>query len=272
MCKHTLKKENPLAPVSFSALLQKAEFLKGGLFLLSSFPFHSFFCSAIQLRLSLCEHMDCCPPVSSVHGISQARILEWVVISSSRGSSRPRDWTDVSCISCIGRQIFYRWGPGEAILSWTHSKTYLAATCPPHCWIQWSVLLSSLALAAASQILRWWSSPPWSTLTWPLGLDPCPSGLHFRSPLLFPPHFRLLTLPWPHPVLRLYKHHRYAVESPFTSTVWWVLKKNVHVLVTTTTVKLESFPFSKKSPCLFTVNPHHNLRPGQPHVCFVNVH
>ena len=42
-------------------------------------------------------------PGSSVHGIFQARILEWVVISSSRGSSRPRDWTLVSWVSCIGR-------------------------------------------------------------------------------------------------------------------------------------------------------------------------
>ena len=125
-------KENPLVPVSFSALLQKAEFLKGGLFLLSSFPFHSFFRSALRLCLSLCERMDCCPPGSSVHGISQARILEWVAISSSRGSSRPRDWTDI-WVTCIGRQILYDWGPGEAVLSWTHSKTYLAARCLPHC-------------------------------------------------------------------------------------------------------------------------------------------
>ena len=46
--------------------------------------------------------MDCSPPGSSVHGISQARILEWVAISFSRGSSRPRDGTYVSC---IGRQM-----------------------------------------------------------------------------------------------------------------------------------------------------------------------
>ena len=49
-----------------------------------------------------CDHMYCSPPGSSVHGILQARILEWVVISSSRGSSWPRDWT---CISCLCRQI-----------------------------------------------------------------------------------------------------------------------------------------------------------------------
>ena len=50
--------------------------------------------------------MDCSPPGSSVHGIFQARILEWVAISFSRGSSRPRDGT---CVSCIGRWILYLW-------------------------------------------------------------------------------------------------------------------------------------------------------------------
>ena len=43
--------------------------------------------------------MDCSPPGSSVHGISQVRILEWVAISFSRGSSRPRDQTQISCIT-----------------------------------------------------------------------------------------------------------------------------------------------------------------------------
>ena len=46
--------------------------------------------------------MDCSPPGSSVRGISQARILEWIAISFSRGSSQPRDQT---CIFCIGRWI-----------------------------------------------------------------------------------------------------------------------------------------------------------------------
>ena len=49
--------------------------------------------------------MDCSPPGSSVHGILQTRILEWVAISSSRGSSQTRDWT---CISWVGRQILYQ--------------------------------------------------------------------------------------------------------------------------------------------------------------------
>ena len=49
--------------------------------------------------LILCDPMDCSPPGSSVHGISQARILEWVAIPFYRGSSQPRDWTWVSCIA-----------------------------------------------------------------------------------------------------------------------------------------------------------------------------
>ena len=46
---------------------------------------------SFQSCLILCNPMDCSLPGSSVHGISQARILEWVAISSSRGSSPPRD-------------------------------------------------------------------------------------------------------------------------------------------------------------------------------------
>ena len=46
----------------------------------------------VQSCLTLCNCMDCSPPDSSVHGILQARIPEWVAIPSSRGSSWPRDW------------------------------------------------------------------------------------------------------------------------------------------------------------------------------------
>ena len=60
---------------------------------------------------TLCDPMDCSPPGSSVHGIFQARILEWVAISFSRGSSRPRDWTRVSCI--VGRCFTIWASPGK---------------------------------------------------------------------------------------------------------------------------------------------------------------
>ena len=68
-----------------------------------------------QSCLTLCDPMDCSPPGSSVHEIFQARILEWVAISYSRGSSQPGDRTCVSCISCIGRQILYHCATWEAL-------------------------------------------------------------------------------------------------------------------------------------------------------------
>ena len=58
--------------------------------------------------LTLCDPMDCSPPGSPVHRILQARMLEWVDIPSSRGSSQRRDQTSVSYVSCIGRSVLYR--------------------------------------------------------------------------------------------------------------------------------------------------------------------
>ena len=65
-------------------------------------------------RLTFCDPMDCSLPDSSVHRILQARILEWVAISFSRGFSQPRDQTQVSCGSYIGRHILYHWATWEA--------------------------------------------------------------------------------------------------------------------------------------------------------------
>ena len=61
-----------------------------------------------------CDPVDCSQLGSSIHGISQARRLKQVAISFSRGSSQPRDWTCVSCVSCIGRRILYHWATREA--------------------------------------------------------------------------------------------------------------------------------------------------------------
>ena len=57
--------------------------------------------------MSVCDSMDCSLPGSSVHGLLQARILEWVIISFSRRSSQTRDGTGVSCVCCKGRRILY---------------------------------------------------------------------------------------------------------------------------------------------------------------------
>ena len=68
-----------------------------------------FICArSLQSCPTLCNPMDCSLPGSSVHGILQVRILEWIVMSSSRGSSRPRDWTRVPCLA----GEFFAWTPG----------------------------------------------------------------------------------------------------------------------------------------------------------------
>ena len=66
-----------------------------------------------QSCLSLCDPMDCSLPGSSIHGILQARVLEWVAISFSRGSSQPRDRT---WVSCIADRCFTVWATREAWL------------------------------------------------------------------------------------------------------------------------------------------------------------
>ena len=61
---------------------------------------------SLQQCLTLCKPMDCNPPSSSVHGILQARILEWATLPFP-GSSRPRHQTRVSHVSFIGSRVLY---------------------------------------------------------------------------------------------------------------------------------------------------------------------
>ena len=72
-------------------------------------------CDSVMSCLTLCDSMDCSPSGSSVHGIFQARILEWVAISFSKGSSWQRDWTQVFCSA--GR-FFTVWATREARKGW----------------------------------------------------------------------------------------------------------------------------------------------------------
>ena len=96
-------------------------------------------------------------------GILQARILEWVVISFSRGSSPSRDW---ACISCIGRSILYHWGTREDL-----------SPC-------WALLISgSLSLLSATGLMYflsqqkalrhrgWCGTQASSSITWELGKE-----------------------------------------------------------------------------------------------------
>ena len=76
---------------------------------------------AHSVFLTLCNPMDYSLPGSSVHGIFQSRILEWVAILYSRGSFQSRDRTGVSCVSCIsctGSLILYNCATWEAFLMW----------------------------------------------------------------------------------------------------------------------------------------------------------
>ena len=82
-----------------------------------SLPSGLFTCA--QLCLSLCDPMDCGLPGSSVHGILQARILEWVAISSPRASPWSRDWT---CISCMVGGFFTSQSAGKPL---THPSLLL---------------------------------------------------------------------------------------------------------------------------------------------------
>ena len=77
---------------------------------------------SLQLCPTLCDAMDYSPLSSSVHGILQARILSWVAVPSSRGSSQPRDWTCISYISCIGKRVLYHW---------RHLGSFLLSHFPP---------------------------------------------------------------------------------------------------------------------------------------------
>ena len=85
-------------------------------------------CSTCLSCVRLCGPEVCSPPGSSVHGDFQARILEWVAMPSSRGSSRPRDPTCVSYVSCIGRRVpLVR--PGKPTRSGILARTVLSPVC-----------------------------------------------------------------------------------------------------------------------------------------------
>ena len=78
---------------------------------IASYIIHESESEVTQSCPTLCDPMYCRPPRSSIHGILQAKTLEWVAFSFSRGSSRPRDWTQVFCIAA---RRFTIWATREA--------------------------------------------------------------------------------------------------------------------------------------------------------------
>ena len=101
-----------------------------GSWMISFFPLKCIFFSFVaQSYPTVYNPLDCHLIRSSVHGISHARIRKWVAISFSRGSSQFRDWTWVSCASCIACRFFTNWATREALLKCNcHSSgTYSSA-------------------------------------------------------------------------------------------------------------------------------------------------
>ena len=74
------------------------------------------FCVSDSACLILCDTINCSLPHSSIHGVLQARILEWIAMPFSRGSSWPRDQTQVSCIA---DRFFTTWAQGKPVPIWT---------------------------------------------------------------------------------------------------------------------------------------------------------
>ena len=77
---------------------------------------------SLQSCLTVCNPMDCRLPDPFVHGILQARMLEWVAMTSSRGSSQPRDRTHISCGSCSTGGFFITEPPGKSIRKVTRGQ------------------------------------------------------------------------------------------------------------------------------------------------------
>ena len=90
--------------------------------------------------LTLSDPMDCTLPGSSIHGIFQASVLEWVAISFSRESSRPRDETQVSCI--VGRRFTVWARKGHKVGVWINLPNYYQ-TLPTGCIQCHSLFLTS---------------------------------------------------------------------------------------------------------------------------------
>ena len=128
---------------------------------------------SFQLCPNLCDSMDSSPPGSSVHGLFQARILEWVAMSSSRGSSWPRNRTRICCVSCIAGTFFTHWGTWEAPakdIAGLLGGTQKTDSTFSFWWISfYLVMLRGLTCSWFLHLSSVWETKdPHFSLTWPL--------------------------------------------------------------------------------------------------------
>ena len=94
------------------------------------------------------------PARSSVHGVIPARTLQWVAISSSRASSWPRNWTCISCVSWIGRQILTTEPLGKPVWS-----TFMDVMCPNRAFL-FPTQMHTLSFTQSNEMAPQWFSQP----------------------------------------------------------------------------------------------------------------
>ena len=107
---------------------------------------------------TLCDPVDCSPPGSSVHGIFQARVLEWVAISFSKGSSQCRDW---NWVSCIAGRCFTLWPCLHVLIGWVgriFSQLIHLSNYHDVCFKYLTILFS---YSVQSLICVWLFATPW---------------------------------------------------------------------------------------------------------------
>ena len=137
---------------------------------------NTYVCVCAQLCPTLCNPMDCSLPGFSIQGIFQTRILEWVAIPFSRGSSWLSGQTCVSCFYSTGRWTLYHWAPWEAhftqwklVKSLSHVQLFVTPWTVAH--------LALLSMGFSRQ--EYWSGLPFPSP----GNLPDP-GIEPRSPTL----------------------------------------------------------------------------------------
>ena len=146
---------------------------------------------SLQLCPPLCNSMDCSPTGSSVHGILQARILEWVAMTSSRNLPHPEVGTHVSYISRIGRQVLYRW---RHLGSWctVGPAATPASSCP---WTRSVPSLTSAASTCSACPIVSGHQP--TSHSFRSFSNAIPKGIHFHLDVLFSPFDSLHLLDTP---------------------------------------------------------------------------
>ena len=112
---------------------------------------------SLQSCPTLCDPMDCSLPGFSVHGILQARILQWVAIPFSRGSSWPRDWI---WISCTAGRFFTIWATREALNATNPCLSFHVLAS--------GILVPQQGIASKFRALEAWSLNHWTTREIPL--------------------------------------------------------------------------------------------------------